>query len=170
MARTKEQQAAINADRAKARRAAAGNFEDVEAKVKAPVQPGLKKEINPEHLADEVRARLSDVAHEFGLADGTWKRKAFAFFASVAVATGAGYTITKLSAYAVTGILALSGSMLWVWLITILSLLITLYISMKIGQHVGSYVLSGRIDRDLAKAKDKMFSLFGGVRSKLIHA
>lgn len=91
----------------------------------------------------------------------SWKRYLGAFFASAVLAYGAGHIIGTLAGYAMVGIASLGGSLLWAWLIMIIATILSIYVGMKIGQHVGNYILSGQIDRDVVGAVNKVKSWFG---------
>jgi hypothetical protein len=95
-----------------------------------------------------------------GLEGVSTKRKLAAFFGSILVSGAAGYAIGSLAGYAIAGVMALGGSVLWAYLILIIALILGAYAGMKIGQHVGNYILSGKIDKDIVAAKNKFLGFF----------
>lgn len=90
----------------------------------------------------------------------TWKRAAVAFFAVSALAFGAGSLIGHIASYAIAGIVTFGGSMALAWLVWGLAIALAIYVGLKIGQHVGNYILSGQIDRDIVKVKNKVTGFF----------
>lgn len=107
-----------------------------------------------EETAEDFLARMLD-----GMPSG--KRTFAAFFVTVSMSFGTGYGIGTLAGYAITAIATLGGSVLWSYLLMILALMLSMYAGMKIGQHVGGYILSGQIDHDLIAAKNKVCGWFG---------
>lgn len=88
------------------------------------------------------------------------KRVFAASAVSFILAFGAGYTIGVIAEIVAMGILVLTGSMLLYFVTWAIAILLSFYAGMKIGQHVGMYVLSGQIDRDIVSAKDYVKGLF----------
>jgi hypothetical protein len=124
---------------------------------------------NVEPKEDAVRqAAMEAVMKLFGVDENapSFKRQMAALFASILLSVGAGYVIGQIAGYAIIGILALGGSMLWAYLIMILATLLAMYAGMKIGQYVGNYVLSGQVDEDIAKAKDAVSDGWNWIKSK----
>jgi len=113
---------------------------------------------------------IDDFLKRFGLQAPSWKRIACAVVLVAALAYGAGTLIGTLATYMVVGAFMFTGSMFVVWSIYILAILLALYAGLKIGQHVGNYVLSGQIDRDLSSAWNWTKSLFGSKQPELVQA
>lgn len=166
--RTPEQQAAIDQLRAEKVEA---KIEQLQATLDKPEQP-LAASVAPAtateqamHIAAAVQEAVMKL-FGFGEDDGgpSWKRKLAAFFASALLASGAGYVIGTLAGYAMVGIAALGGSVLWAYLILIVALILSFYAGLKIGQHVGNYVLSGQVDRDIVAAKNKITGWFSSAK------
>lgn len=82
----------------------------------------------------------------------------------------AGYMIGIVTDVIATAALMLTGSVFIWFVIWMLALIGSIYAGMKIGQHVGYYVLSGQIDKDIASVKNKVTGLFGSVKAKFAAA
>lgn len=156
---TKMQLASIEADMAAQAKLREDKMNDTEAETlrAASVKP------DAEFGYEELKAAAVDAMMKlFGVDEDapSWKRKLAALFATVVIAGGAGYGIGYLASMAIVGIAAMGGSVLWSFLIMISALILAGYIGAKIGQHVGGYILSGQIDRDVVAAKNKVFGWF----------
>lgn len=119
------------------------------------VAPSL---LSAENMADAVKQMLD----RLGLSgEGpSMKRKLAALFATIILSAGAGYAIGSIASYIIIGIATLGGSILWAYLTLVIALLLAFYAGAKIGQHVGNYILSGQIDRDVIKVKNKVTGWF----------
>jgi hypothetical protein len=145
--RTAEQQAAIDALR-------------VEKEV-AAAEAAAHKEFDPEEMAAVIKSKLADMFRSTGLEfEPSWKRKLATWFTCAALSFGVGYTIGTLASWAIVGIATLGGSLLWSYLIITMALILAVYAGLKVGQHVGNYILSGKIDHDLVAAKNKVVGWF----------
>lgn len=98
------------------------------------------------------------------------KRVAVATFAVIALSGAAGYGIGTIAAYAMVGVMTLTGSTLLTYLILVVAMLLAAYVGFKIGEHVGNYILSGQIDRDIVAVKNKVTGWFGLSKAKLAAA
>ena len=106
-----------------------------------------------EDLMTLIKRHLGDVAIP------SWKRAVFAFVVGATAAAGFGWLVGTVAGYAMIGVLAMSHSMSLVYLIYALAMLLAVYGGMKVSQKVGGYIVSGNIDRDIAKG-------WGWVKSK----
>jgi hypothetical protein len=131
----------------------------VEVKADVPVAP-----VTPEPAAANVGAVVDETQGQFiqrmldSLPSG--KRAIASLAVSVLLSAGAGYGIGTIAGYAIVGVAALSGALLWQWVIFILAIALGAYVGMKIGQHVGNYILSGQIDKDAAACWDTVTGWF----------
>lgn len=157
-ARTAAQEAAIKADLKKQR----------ELRNEEPKQPEqvIADSVSPEEGGMTAEMLKQAAAEAFmkllGVDENapSWKRKLAAFFAVGVVAYGIGYGIGTLAGYAIAGIAALGGSVLWSYLIMITALIVSLYAGVKVGQYLGNYILSGQIDADIGAIKNKVTGWF----------
>ncbi len=111
------------------------------------------------------RAKLNEALHNIGFETPTWKRVLAANVLAIGCSAGAGYVIASIASYTAAGILVLTGSTFLVFMTFMLAILVSVYTGLKISQHVGNYVLSGQIDRDIVVAKNKVIGLFERARS-----
>lgn len=106
-------------------------------------------------------AEAIEQAEEQGIVIPTWKRTACAFFASIACSVGIALVISEVAEYTVLGILtSTSASLMFAFVIYMLAMIIAIYASMKVSQYIGNYVLSGQIDKDIVRAKNKVTGWF----------
>lgn len=126
-------------------------------------EPSLEEQLR--QFVDGFSISSALLGHEV-----SWKRAAVAFFAVSVLAYGAGSLIGTIASYAIAGIVAFGGSMALGWLVWGMAALLSIYAGFKIGQHVGNYVLSGQIDRDLVKLKNKVTGLFKREEKEIIIA
>lgn len=160
--RSPKVQAAIEADLKKQR-----ELRGVEEPkpVHADVTPA---DLSPENLAAAAQqAIMKLMGFDENYQGPSWKRKLAAFFSVMVLAFGAGYLIGQLAGYAMVGIMMYTGSTLLMYLVFALAMILSVYVGMKIGQHVGNYILSGKIDQDLAAAKAKVTGWFGAGKEKV---
>lgn len=134
--------------------------------IKPVVEPVTPMPAADHNTVNELLASIEQQTNKvmdllgFGVNAPSWKRKLAAFVASIALCVPAGAAIGNLAGYAIAGLLAAGGSVIWAYLIMFLSCALAFYAGMKIGQYVGNYVLSGQIDRDFGAAKDKVVGFF----------
>lgn len=173
---TPEQIAVLNEMRA----AKAKTKADLAAKVaaaEAAMPPFVASSTHAGIGADALSARIRESINDMlGFGEGSampgWKRKLAAFFSSCMLAYGAGYAIGTVAGYAIVGIASMGASVLWSYLIMIVAALLALYAGMKIGQYVGNYILSGKIDDHAVAVKNKVVGwfTFGESKPKLLAA
>lgn len=80
------------------------------------------------------------------------KRALAAFFVPFTVSFGVGYGIGQLCQYAIGVIATYSTAAAWPIVVMILGAMLAIYAGFKIGQHLGGYIITGQIDRDVARA------------------
>jgi uncharacterized membrane protein YdbT with pleckstrin-like domain len=177
---TKAQQAAIDQQaikdaqqaelkRLRAEKAAAKKAERV-ATIKAMAVDAEEKKLLEAKLKtfdpkEEARKRMEQMASTIDsvLADfemPSWKRLIATTIVSLVLAAGAGWMIGTLTGMLIVSAVALTG-MAWIgYVIWALGMLLAFYAGMKIGQHVGNYILSGTIDKHIGSVKDRFVGLF----------
>jgi hypothetical protein len=100
-------------------------------------------------------AEAIEQAEAQGIVIPTWKRVVAANVASIAV------NYAWLSPFiSLVASIAAPASLFLAVMIWIVSMVLAIYAGMKVSQHVGSYILSGQIDRDVVKVKNKVLGLF----------
>lgn len=139
-----------------------------------PMPAGVKSTRTPEQQAalDEMRAKrvasealygedeLKGVGESINAmfsALPSGKRWMATMLATFGVSAGVGYGVNQLVNYGIAVIATYSTAAAWPILIAVLGAIIAVYASFKIGQHLGGYILSGQIDRDVASAWNWMF-------------
>lgn len=161
MARTQTQQAAIDSLRATKAAAQDAVVKSVEV-VKEVISPAPKLTA-PTTESDEtfnMRQIMSSMIASAMSDMKPSKRGIAAFFAGVVATTGVSITIAKLAAVAVIAVTLFTGSVMLGYLIIILSMILSIYASIKAYEKTANYVLSGQIDRDIVAAKNKVLGFF----------
>jgi hypothetical protein len=91
-----------------------------------------------------------------------WKRKLVAFVAAFAVGYLGGLaTMSLVNTLIVTSLL--TGSFTAV-VLAVIAFIAGIYLTIKAGQSVGMYIVTGNIDRDIERAKNKITSWFASKR------
>lgn len=140
-ARTAEQQAELDTLRAKK---AASQY-TIPVPAAAPID-------EPESEGEFIKRMIDSLP--------SGKRAIAAFVIPMIVSGFAGYGIGTLAAWAINSIAFLSSSLIMQWVVIVMALCLAAYTGFKIGQHLGGYILSGQIDKDLGAVKDTVFGWF----------
>lgn len=119
-----------------------------------------------EAAASEDSFSFFDYARSMGINVPTWKRSLVAFVASLAAGAGVAIMLSPLIDALALATFMVTTSMFVSWVIYGLGFLLMMYASLKASQAVGSYIVTGNIDRDLAVAKEKVAGFFNRFRSE----
>jgi hypothetical protein len=158
--RTAAQQKELDKMRAEKAARAKNKAQVIEPVQAASAPPEEVSEVD--RIAAAVQATIMKMMG-FGETDPnapSWKRRLASFFACVICTSVAGSAISTLAGYAMVGIAMLSASVLWAYLIMILSAVAVFYAGLKVFQHVGGYISTGQIDKDIVSVKDKIVGWF----------
>lgn len=130
------------------------------AKTRTPEQQAALDEMRAARIASEALYAETDLGESINSifeSMPSGKRMLAACLATFTTAGVVGYGIRQLVDYGIAVIATYSTAAAWPIIIMVLGAIISIYISLKIGKHLGNYILSGQIDRDVASAWNWMF-------------
>lgn len=118
----------------------------------------------------EEHVSMRDLFANFGIKFPSWKRTLFAFVASFC----AGYLIGSVFAVVIevlmTAIVLATGSQFLALCAYIVGFVLMLYLAIKSGQKIGMYIVSGDIDEDIVRLKNKFMGFFRSEPKEIVAA
>jgi len=128
-------------------------LDEMRAKREASEKLAAEMVNDPSVLGESINAMLASMP--------SGKRALAAFFVPFTVSFGVGYGIGQLCQYAIGVIATYSTAAAWPIVVMILGAMLAIYAGFKIGQHLGGYIITGQIDRDVARAWNWVFGAKG---------
>lgn len=140
----------------------------------ATKKPTAQETVKPIKRAKRVTAKRNVIdeavaqAESQGIEVPTGKRIFAASCATFVLGFGTGTVINAIAEVVATTLFMLTGSSFLVFVVWLLAVLGAIYAGLKIGQHVGMYVLTGQIDNDIVRAKDYIVASFQRVKASVV--
>lgn len=103
---------------------------------------------------------LREALHEAGVNLPSWTRTFITFAIVVALGIGVWTVGSAVAAMFVAGAMSLTTSAFLLWIASFLGWCVTAYFGTKVIVGVARYILGGRVDNDLATARNKVLWAF----------
>lgn len=109
-------------------------------------------------LGTKMKALVDDTYKTLGIPAPSWQRTLLTFCASFLAGYGIGMLFNLIDVLLLSSLMSIS--MFLYWTVWVIGLALALYAAFKVGQALGSYIVFGDIDRDIARAKNTVTGWF----------
>lgn len=108
-----------------------------------------------------IFATARELAASMGIYMPTGKLLAVSTIVSIGAGVFTAYGLAQITAYLVVGAALLTGSAFIGWIIGVLAVIVTVYMSLLTVSKTFAYMASGQLEGDMARAKSWVTGLFG---------